>query len=69
MFGQNQCSLLKKSLKQSDNHKPLIEEAQCNGQKKKDKMTNNDLLNSTQKTKDWETQTPQKKKAESTTQN
>ena len=52
VFGQNQCSLFKKSLKQSDNHKPLIEEAQCNGQKKKDKMTNNDLPNSTQKTKD-----------------
>ena len=31
-----------------------------NGQKKKDKRTNNDLQNITQKTKDWATQTPLK---------
>ena len=31
---------------------------QHNGQKKKDKMTNNDLQNITQKTKDWVTRTP-----------
>jgi len=33
---------------------------QHNGQKKKDKRTNNDLQNTTQKTKDWATQTPLK---------
>ena len=31
---------------------------QYNGQKKKDKKTNNDLQNTTQKTKDRETRTP-----------
>ena len=33
---------------------------QCNDQKKKDKRTNNDLQNITQKTKDRETRTPVK---------
>ena len=32
-----------------------------NSQKKKDKRTNNDLQNTTQKTKDGTTRTPQKK--------
>ena len=31
---------------------------QCNDQRKKDKMTNNDLQNTTQKTNDWATRTP-----------
>ena len=33
---------------------------QHNGQRKKDKMTNNDILNTTQKTKDRATRTPRK---------
>jgi hypothetical protein len=35
---------------------------QCNGQKKIDKRKNNDLQNTTQKTKGWATRTSQKKK-------
>ena len=31
---------------------------QCNGLQKKNTKTNNDLQNTTQITKDWETQTP-----------
>jgi len=33
---------------------------QYNGQRKKNKKTNNDLQNITQKTKDWATRSPQK---------
>ena len=43
----------------TNNHKSKKKDSQYNGQKKKDKWTNNDLHNTTQETKDRATRTPQ----------